>query len=42
MAVTAENYAEQQGVTREMQDEYALVSQQRADAAYKADASRKN
>ena len=36
MAVTAETYAEQQGVTREMQDEYALCSQQRADAAYKA------
>jgi len=36
MAVTAETYAGQQGVTREMQDEYALGSQQRADAAYKA------
>ena len=36
MAVTAEVYAEQQGVTREQQDEFALVSQQRADAAYKA------
>jgi acetyl-CoA acetyltransferase family protein len=36
MAVTAEKYAEQQGVTREMQDEYALCSQKRADAAYKA------
>ena len=36
MAVTAEAYAEQQGVTREQQDEFALVSQQRADAAYKA------
>ena len=36
MAVTAEKYAEQQSVTREMQDEYALCSQQRADAAYKA------
>ena len=36
MAVTAEAYAEQQGVTREMQDEFALVSQQRADAAYRA------
>ena len=36
MAVTAEAYAGQQGVTREMQDEYALCSQQRADAAYKA------
>ena len=36
MAVTAEAYAEQQGVTREMQDAFALSSQQRADAAYKA------
>src|SRR5271167_136100 len=36
MANTAEAYAGQQGVTREMQDEYALCSQQRADAAYKA------
>ncbi len=36
MAVTAETYAGQQGVTREMQDSFALCSQQRADAAYKA------
>lgn len=36
MANTAELYAEQQGVTREMQDEFALRSQQCADAAYKA------
>jgi len=36
MAVTAEKYAEQQGVTREMQDQWALTSQQRADAAYQA------
>src|SRR6516225_10819863 len=36
MANTAELYAEQQGITRQMQDEYALGSQQRADAAYKA------
>jgi acetyl-CoA acetyltransferase family protein len=36
MAVTAEAYAGQQGVTREMQDEYALCSQQRAEAAYQA------
>jgi acetyl-CoA acetyltransferase family protein len=36
MANTAELYAEQQGITREMQDEYAVSSQQRADAAYKA------
>src|ERR1017187_10233399 len=34
MAVTAEAYAEQQGVTREMQDELALLSQQRTDVAY--------
>jgi acetyl-CoA acetyltransferase family protein len=36
MANTAELYAEQQGVTREMMDEFALRSQQAADAAYKA------
>lgn len=36
MANTAELYAEQQGITREMQDEFALRSQQCADAAYKA------
>jgi acetyl-CoA acetyltransferase family protein len=36
MAVTAETYAGQQGVNREMQDAYALSSQQRADAAYRA------
>jgi acetyl-CoA acetyltransferase family protein len=36
MANTAELYAEQQGITREMQDEYAVSSQQRADAAYQA------
>jgi acetyl-CoA acetyltransferase family protein len=36
MANTAEIYAEQQGITREMQDEFALRSQQCADAAYKA------
>ena len=35
MANTAELYGEQQGITREMQDEFALRSQQRADAAYK-------
>src|SRR6202451_602442 len=35
MANTAELYAEQQGVTREMMDEFALRSQQTADAAYK-------
>jgi acetyl-CoA acetyltransferase family protein len=36
MASTAELYAEQQGVTREMQDEFALRSQKLADEAYKA------
>jgi acetyl-CoA acetyltransferase family protein len=35
MANTAELYAEQQGITRQMQDEFALRSQQCADAAYK-------
>ena len=35
MANTAELYAEQQGITREMQDCFALRSQQLADAAYK-------
>jgi acetyl-CoA acetyltransferase family protein len=36
MANTAELYGEQQGITRQMQDEFALRSQQRADEAYKA------
>jgi acetyl-CoA acetyltransferase family protein len=36
MANTAELYGEQQGITREMQDEFALRSQKTADAAYKA------
>jgi len=36
MANTAELYGEQQGITREMQDEFALRSQRLADAAYKA------
>ena len=36
MANTAELYAEQQGITREMQDCFALRSQQLADAACKA------
>ncbi len=36
MANTAELYAEQQGITREAQDGFALRSQQLADAAYKA------
>src|ERR1700752_2008935 len=35
MASTAELYAEQQGITRQAQDELALRSQQNADAAYK-------
>jgi acetyl-CoA acetyltransferase family protein len=35
MANTAELYGEQQGITRLAQDEFALRSQQRADAAYK-------
>src|ERR1700740_1015667 len=35
MANTAELYGSQQGITREMQDEVALRSQQRADAAFK-------
>ena len=36
MANTAELYGEQQGITRDAQDEFALRSQQTADAAYKA------
>src|SRR3984885_12476542 len=36
MALTAENLAEQQGITRKDADAYALRSQQAADAAYKA------
>jgi len=36
MANTAELYAEQQGINRQAQDEFALRSQQMADAAYKA------
>jgi len=36
MANTAELYGSQQGITREMQDEFALRSQQKADEAYKA------
>jgi acetyl-CoA acetyltransferase family protein len=36
MANTAELYGEQQEITRQMQDEFALRSQQAADAAYKA------
>jgi acetyl-CoA acyltransferase 2 len=36
MANTAELYGEQQGITRQAQDEFALRSQHTADAAYKA------
>jgi acetyl-CoA acetyltransferase family protein len=36
MANTAELYGQQQEITRQMQDEFALRSQQAADAAYKA------
>src|SRR3954449_9325459 len=36
MAQTAEKYAGQQGITREMQDQFALRSQQRATEAQKA------
>ncbi len=36
MANTAELYGEQQGITREMQDQFALQSQQKAGAAQKA------
>src|SRR5437868_9091621 len=36
MANTAELYGEQQGITRDMQDEFAMRSQQCADDAYKA------
>jgi acetyl-CoA acetyltransferase family protein len=36
MANTAELYAEQQGITRQAQDEFALRSQHNADEAYKA------
>lgn len=35
MGVTAENVAERWGITREMQDEYAAMSQQRAERAIK-------
>jgi acetyl-CoA acetyltransferase family protein len=35
IANTAELYGEQQGITRELQDEFALRSQQAADAAYR-------
>src|SRR6185437_16660123 len=36
MANTAELYAQQQGITREMMDEFSLQSQQKAAAAQKA------
>ncbi|HEY4902230.1 MAG TPA: acetyl-CoA C-acetyltransferase [Candidatus Sulfotelmatobacter sp.] len=36
MANTAELYGEQQGITRQAQDEFALRAQQKADEAYKA------
>src|ERR1700746_3216452 len=36
MANTAELYAEQQGITRQQQDEFALRSQKKADDGYKA------
>lgn len=36
MGITAENVAEQWNLTREMQDEFALASQQKAEAAIKA------
>ncbi len=36
MSATAELYAEQQGITRQAQDELALRSQQKADEGYKA------
>src|SRR6202040_3113464 len=35
MANTAELYGEQQGITRQAQDEFALRSQQKSDAGYK-------
>ena len=35
MAQTAERYGDRQGITRQMQDEFALRSQQTADTAYK-------
>ena len=41
MAKTAELYGSEFGITRQMQDEFALRSQQNADAADKEDAFRK-
>ena len=36
MGITAENFAEKYGITREMQDEFAVASQSKAEAAIKA------
>ena len=36
MGITAENVAEQWGITREMQDEFAALSQNKTEAAQKA------
>ncbi len=36
MGITAENVAERHGISREMQDEFAAASQQKAEAAWKA------
>ncbi|MBS4761233.1 acetyl-CoA C-acetyltransferase [Carnobacteriaceae bacterium zg-ZUI252] len=36
MGITAENVSEQYGITREMQDEFAVASQNKAEAAIKA------
>ena len=36
MGITAENVAEKYGITREMQDEFAVASQSKAEAAFKA------
>ena len=36
MGITAENVAEKYGITREMQDEFAVASQSKAEAAIKA------
>ena len=38
MGITAENVAEKYGITREMQDEFAVKSQQKAEAAVKSGA----
>lgn len=36
MGITAENVAEQWGITREQLDEFSVISQNRAEAAIKA------